>query len=870
MTTPLLTTKLHIPQPCPNLIPRRRLTERLDEALRLGHRLLLVCAPAGFGKTTLLSEWLHDSERPAAWLSLDEADNDPFQFWVYFFAALQSLRKDVGQAALSLFRASWPQLPPIELVLTALINEFDEDLPPTVLILDDYHWIEVPSIHNAFAFLLEHLPPNLHLVVATRADPAVPLARLRAHNQLIELRSPDLCFTLDEATTFLNQALGLDLSPKDVEALQTRTEGWIAGLQLAALALQGTLSRQKQDGVVDLIRVFGGSHRHVIDYLVEEVLQQQPNEVRDFLYQTAILDRLTAPLCDAVTGRDDSRAILTQLERDNLFLVPLDEKRKWYRYHRLFADSLRTLYDARLLVAPHRRAARWYQANGFTTEAVKHALATGDAHEAGQMVEMAAEETFKRGDLVSLLAWLDALPDELVRARHELALYKGWALFLAGQIAGAESYLVSAESSLPSATSVNRGRLAGLRTRLALARGDTANAIALVKETLDLIDDDDLALHSAILTDLGEAQRRAGDDAAAIHSLRQAYVLRQRMGDHPATMGALASLVSLLHDQGQRREAIALCHQALDQCVDAQGEPTPVAGIVHISLGRLYYEGNDLVLAGQHLRRGLDWLERHLPLLDHLLLGHLHLACVQHASGEHEAALQTIQKARWLAIECSTFTVLEADLRLKQGDLSAAARWAQETDLSLADPPQCLGKKHLTYVRLLLAQNRPTEAQTLLARLEPIARERKRHRHLITIYILQALTQQHLGHAEAALAHLEQAVRLAAPGGYLRAFLDEDRSILSLLPQVHQEAPRFVNRLLAASPPPAHPLVEPLSSREFEVLRLVAAGLRNREIAEQLVISVATVKRHITNIHGKLGVEHRTQAVARARELNLL
>ena len=875
MSSPLLTTKLYIPPVRPELVSRPRLIERLNAGLH--RKLTLISAPAGFGKTTLLSEWIHHSRDKsrtcplAAWVSLDEADNDPARFWAYLIAALQTMQAGVAETALAMLQS--PQPSPIESVLTTLINEVNEELAASVLVLDDYHVIEAHPIHDALAFLLDHMPQNMHLVIATRADPALPLARLRAHGQLTELRGPDLRFTPDEAVAFLNQVMGLGLSERDVAVLETRTEGWIAGLQLAALSIQG------RDDVAGFIEAFSGSHRYVIDYLAEEVLQRQSDGVRDFLCQTAILDRLTAPLCNAVTGRDDSQTILAQLERANLFLIPLDDKREWYRYHRLFADFLRTQYDVRSLVSFHRKATHWYEANGFVAEAVKHALAAGDVHEARGMIELAAEDAFKNGEVTTLLGWLNALPDELVRARHELAIYKGWALFLMGQVEAVESYLESAEKSLPSdVTPVSRSRLIGLRACLTLARDAPPNAIELLMEALDLIGDTDPVSRSAILLALGKEQRMLGDTAAAAQSYREAYGLRQKIGAHLATVIALGDLTILLWSQGQRREAAALCRQALDQCVDARGKPIPVASIAHIVLGVLCYDANELARACQHLLKGLE-LSKQLSLF--APKGRMFLARLQHALGEHEAALETIQEARRMTsknVYQAELAAVETDFRLKQGDIAAAVRWAKEANLSPTDPPHpvCV-EECFTYTRLLLAQNRPTDARTLLASSERSAREEGHYRNLITIHVLQALTQQALGHREEALTHLEQALRLAAPDGYLRAFLEEDQSIIKLLPEVRQTAPDFVDQLLASAELsqqavaiPPQPLIEPLTPRELEVLRLIAAGLRNQEIADQLFISVATVKRHISNIYGKLGVSHRTQAVAHARELGLV
>jgi LuxR family maltose regulon positive regulatory protein len=674
--------------------------------------------------------------------------------------------------------------------------------------------------------------------------------------------------------------MGLGLSDEDVAALEARTEGWIAGLQLAAISVQG------RDDVAGFVEAFSGSHRYVIDYLAEEVLQRQTDDIRGFLCQTGILDRLTAPLCDAVTGRDDSQAVLARLEQANLFLVPLDDRREWYRYHPLFADFLRTRIEPHRLATLHRRAAQWHEAHGFLARAVKHALATGDVDEAGRVIRLAAEGARRNGHVKTLLGWLDALPDAFVRAHPELARHKALVLSLAGHVEAAKSYLDVAEDGLPAdAPPASRAGLIHLRASLALSRGDFDTAIRRASEALDLVGGADPRHRSAILSILGRAQWQLGDIAAATETCREVLRLGHP-GGYLSTVSALGDLALLLHLQGQRREATALCRGALGRCTDARGKLLPIAGIPHIVLGMMCYEANELPQARQHLLTGIERC-RQFPVTSLAIIGQITLARLRQAMGEEEAAREAMQEARRMASQMPPVPLIEAilgageaELRLRGGDVAAAARWAEARDLSPADRPH-VGEDpgYLTYARLLLAQNRPRDAQTLLAALARSAQEGSRIRDLITIHILQALTQRALDCEEEALTHIERALRLAAPEGYYRAFLDEGPAVARLLPRVRHVAADFVGQLLGsfgqearrkAGPRPTQPLVEPLTGRELEVLRLIATGRSNQEIAAQLVVAHSTVKKHINHIYGKLGVKSRTQAILLAQDLGLL
>jgi LuxR family maltose regulon positive regulatory protein len=851
----------------------------------LAWKLTLVSAPAGYGKTTLVADWLHGrdgvtSPRQLAWLSLDEHDNDPARFLAYLLAALQQVNPDIGQAAQVMLQASQP--PPPEAPLTSLLNDVASTPDAFVLVLDDYHLIQTLPIHQVLAFWLQHQPPQMHLVIATREDPPLPLSRLRARGQITDIRQTDLLFTFDETSDFLRRVMALELEPGDVAALQRRTEGWIAGLQMAALTLQ---SREDAHRVVES---FAGSHRYVLDYLVEEVFQQQPPDVQDFLVQTSLLDRLTAPLCDAVTGRDDSRDVLLGLDRGNLFLVRLDQSRQWYRYHRLFRDLLRTQGESVDRTPLHLRAAHWYAQQDFLDEAMHHALAAEDWDEAERLMWSAAGQAINHGQFATVGRWLDAMPEERLRKRSRLAALKGWVLLPGGQFDAAETWAALAEDLLPAdALPASRALVACLQLTIAHARYEIPRVIELADQALELLEEGDpYSLRGTALANLASAQMSMGDIPAATQTYRQMARLGLETGHLISLISAWSSLAWLLHLQLEPHEAQALCHQALERAEGPRGEPLLLAGRPLVVLGLIAYEHNELALACEHLVPGVE-LSQQLGPSSGIMQAAFTLAWIQALSGDREAGLATASGTCQAASQLNLPLVdafvaaCEADFFLRLGNVEAAARWAETAGLSPADTPRFEREgEYYTFARLLLAQDRPAEALTLLDSLEQFARGRGLLRSLLTIHILRAQAERALGRKAEALASLEKALHLAAPAGYLRTFLDDGPAIRDLLPRVRHAAPAFVDRVLDAfsgaqrTPPLAVPppsvLVEPLSERESEVLELLAQGLSNREIAERLFITVGTVKTHVHNIYGKLGVRGRTQAAARARELGLL
>jgi len=881
VTLPLLATKLCLPPARPNLVPRPRLIRKLGEGLALGHRLALVSAPAGFGKTTLVTEWVHSGTRPVAWLSVDEGDNDPVRFLAYLIAALQQIHAPIGQTVQRALRS--PQAPALPALMSALINDVTTVALPLSLVLDDYHQIGSTPVHQLLQFLLEHQPPSLQLVISTREDPPLPLARLRARNQVTEVRERDLRFTAAEVAAFLNQTMGLDLSSEAVSMLEARTEGWIAGLQMAALALQ-----EERSDAEAFIAAFAGDDRFVVDYLVAEVLQRQPASLREFLRQTSILDRLTASLCDALMGQNDSQAILEQLEGTNVFLTPLDNRREWYRYHQLFAEFLRTELSEEELQPLHCRAARWYEEHGLTSQAIRHALAygalSGDTSDAERLILCSADDTLHGGGLLTLRGWLDALPEERLHAEPRLATYKGWVLALLGDMSLAGEYARVAEPpSGPAEAVAPPDKLLLLRSWIALlAEQDYERASELARGALQQLGED--RLHWQVIAHwvMAESLERTRHITEAIEAFEKARRVGLALGNHIFVATVEMSLALSLNNHGKRREAVAMCEETIARYTDASGHPTPLAGLIYSRLGMLYYESNELDKA-----RACH--ERSQALIDQINVGgELNFAYgfsvpTLYAQGETEAALQILQRARRVAgttgyADASWFMAMEANLRLREGDVSFALRWADEAGLSPQSRPEYLRiEEHLIYARLLLVQHRTSDARRWLDRLAHFTEQRGLRRWSITVHILHALLANRMGDAATARGDLAAAVSTAAPQEYLRAFLDEDTEVLALLPQVRSLAPAFVDRILGAArggelPPRVadQPLVEPLTERELEVLHLIAAGLKNREIADRLFIALGTVKRHINNIYGKLDVHSRTQAIARARELDLL
>jgi LuxR family maltose regulon positive regulatory protein len=646
METPLLQTKLYIPPTRPELVPRPRLIERLN--VGLNRKLTLVSAPAGYGKTTLLSEWVAQIRDQIAWLSLDKEDNDPVCFWAYVIAALQTVHTDpstssgqaLSQNALQVLKA--PQPPPVQSILTPLLNDIAALPDRVVLVLDDYHVISTQAIHDGIAFLLAHQPPQLHLVLSTRADPPLPIARLRGRGQLTELRADDLRFTADEAAAFLNTVMDLDLPPEDVKALAARTEGWIVGLQLAALSMQG------RDDTHEFITAFTGSHHYVLEYLTEEVLRRQPEPVQQFLLQTSILDRLCGPLCNAVTREGDGETTLASLQRANLFIIPLDEKHHWYRYHHLFSDLLGSHLKHEMplerILELHRRASAWYEQNGAIDEAVKHALQAQDFERAAFLIEQAAGTILSRGSVTTLLRWSEALPEELVLARPGLRMYQGWAAFLSGQTALAGQILLDTKEALQAMSpspdrEVFYGRLTALLATLATLHQDMPKAIEEGQEALAHLPEEDLIWRARATRALGAAYKLSGDTNKLIQMCNEAKSLALAAGSIFLAVDIISQLASAQFHQGRLRQAARSYRQILD--LVEHPSRFPPAGLGYIGLADVSLEWNDLDAAGDYVNRGIDLCQQG-GIGHNLLLAYGTKALVRQAQEDTEGALEAI------------------------------------------------------------------------------------------------------------------------------------------------------------------------------------------------------------------------------------
>lgn len=882
---PLLRTKFFIPQAPATLVRRLRLTSRLPAR----HALTLVSAPAGWGKTTLLSEWVAAQRLSVAWLSLDEGDNDATRFLSYLIGTLREQFPGLGASALATLQAP-PLLEP-EAVLTPLINDIAALRAPCVLVIDDYHLIEAPPVHAALSFLVEHLPPHLRLVVLTRIDPPLPLGRWRARGLLSELRLGDLRFTRSETAAFLTEAMGLRLEAADIAALDARTEGWIAGLHLAALGAQG---RQDLRGFLSAL---SGSHRYIEDYLAEEVLLRQPETIQRFLLRTSILDQLSGPLCDAVTGDSGGGALLAGLEQANLFIMPLDEQRRWFRYHQLFAGLLRERLaqtDPALLPELHRRASDWYQAQGLGDAALRHALAAGEIERGVALIEGNARQMLMRGEPTTVLAWIARVPEAQVLERPRLSALKAWALLLQLQMPGIEAYLRAAAAGLederraadiPEAERVRlRGELAAIRSIMPRFQGDIASIVPLSAQALTMVPEDDLVVRAIIIGNLAVAHRLLGNLREAAAAAEQAIDANQASGNSFAAMLATSDLAMLQLDQGQLRAAAATYRRGLLLAGERGWHQLSALGLIHVGLGNICYEWDDLDQAGQHIQQGLE-IGTLGGFVDCAREGYIALAHLRQAGGDHEGAAAAIIAAQEVARSHNVERLsawVEAhrvQLLIQQGALAEPARWAATRGFGAEiDRARFIDLEYLMLGRLRLAQGRPAEALALLERLlaaiEPLGLQGV----LIHLHALRALAAASAQQPGLAAASLAAALERAAPEGYRRLFLDLGQPMAELLrlAVARKIMPAYAADLLHAFGPAANPpsaaerLIEPLSDRELEVLGLIAAGCSNQDIADKLIITVGTVKRHVTNIFGKLDTHSRTQALVRARELKLL
>lgn len=909
MPTPILGTKLFAPRPRPDDVRRPHLTDRLREGFH--RKLTLVSAPAGFGKTTVVGDAIAGCGRPAAWLSLDSADSDLRRFLAHLVAALKTVAPSVGDGIVAALEARHlPGTPPL---LTSLLNDITA-MDPHVLVLDDYHAVDSPDVDTALAFVVDHLPPQSHLVIASREDPPLALARLRVRGQLTELRAADLRFRPEEAAHFLNETMGLSLSPDLVSALEVRTEGWIAGLQMAALSMQG------RDDPSAFIETFTGSHRFVLDYLVDEVLQQQNEHVRSFLLRTSILDRLCGPLCDAVTAdpAGSGQETLEFLERANLLLVPLDGSRQWYRYHHLFADVLRSMLQReRPAEAPnlHRRASLWYERNDLTAKAVGHAFAAEDYTRAADLVEAswgAMDRTYQSG---TWLGWAKSLPYDLVRERPWLGAGYAWALLDAGAMEAAEPHLVDVEHWLAAQApegaagkDTDRGEevrllaitVANGRAYHANAVGDASAAAMHARRALELLPESEHFERALAALLLGCAQWSIGGLEDARSTLAEAAATMWLSNNVPFAISFTSYLADIVVAQGRLGEATRICQDAIERArLQADGVLDETA-VLHLCLCEIHHERREDGAAQEHMAvsaaRGElvtfpSWYRRwpHARARLAVAARDLDQALEALADGERLFYRHSVPDVRPLS-------AMKARVWIEQGRLPEAGAWASERRLSIDDDLTYLREyEHITLARLLVAKTRrdrvPDAARgalALLARLLQAAEAGGRSGSVIEILVLQTIAHAALGDSGAARATLEQALTLAEPEGWVRPFTDEGEAMVRLVSAVDPRGPTaaHADRVLEAArvQPQTRPtrgaphtagrapsnLAEPLSERELEVLQLIALGLSNREIGDRLFRALDTIKGYTRTLYGKLRVRSRTEAVARARELGVL
>jgi LuxR family maltose regulon positive regulatory protein len=890
----LLTTKLYIAPLRSDLVPRPHLYDRLDEGSN--RKLTLVSAPAGFGKSTLVSGWLAERGLQCAWLSLDQGDNDPVRFWTYLIAAIQTIHQEIGEEARQIVRA--PQLHSNEPVAISLINDISGLAHDLIVVLDDYHVIEAGRVHAGLSYLLEHQPPNLHLILITRVDPSISLARQRAHGRLVEIRAEELQFSSDEAAILFNEVVRLNLKPEQVEALNQRTEGWIVGLNLAALSLKG------QPVTDTIIERFTGSHKFILDYLTEEVVERLPETQRQFLLRTSILDRFCAALCAEVSGNPDSQQLLDEFRSGSLFLIPLDASDTWFRYHHLFAEVLYALLERDHPGEEeglHQKAAVWFEREGYPGESVDHALCSGDMDLTRQLILKHWMPFLHRGEIATVLRWLDALPDELQADDPSIPLARCWALFLSGQIPAIAPYLERADKAYKRV--LNEGtfndvpqnliasQLLMIRSVLARGQGEHAMSVTHAEEATRLVPVEMLEGIGTTWNILASARAGAGDFAGAIAAYERGIERAHAEGNLVVVYGGIFGQAMYLMTQGQLNQAKELCSQAIDRAVREGHGDFPAMGWLQIAMARIELERNHLDEAEAYLDSGLR-VARPGGFGEAERTGRYLRAHLAAERGDLDGAVEIFQDTERIVnamhdpYQTGELNREWARLSLKAGDLDAAREKLdilEEMNETTRHAHLLLGRMWL-FPRLLCAEERFEEALKALDESIRRARSMNSNGELIRLLALQALALGRSGDRMPARSALQEALTLGAREGYIWRWLDAGPGIEPLLRDLRddgdtpQENYSYLDALLeayrsgfgeAARPQPGE-LLDPLTRRELEIVRLICQGYSNPEIASELVVSINTVKKHTSNIYGKLGVRSRTQAMARAHELNLL
>ncbi|MGD8406406.1 MAG: LuxR C-terminal-related transcriptional regulator [Anaerolineales bacterium] len=869
----LLETKFHTPLWRPDGVIRPRLLDQLQTGLKEQRKLTLVAAPAGYGKTTLITSWLHSFSESTRniWLSLEKSDNEPARFLSYWATAWNRISDFVLEDILELLDA--PQLPPFENILDEVINALARLEEPIILVLDDYHIITNPLIHEMLEYFLERQPHQAHLVITTRSDPPLPLARLRARGQMVEIRAYDLRFTEDEAGHFFNQSMQLMLEEEDIQSLEMRTEGWAVGLQLAALALKNLPDPQ------NFVETFRGSHRYVLDYLAEEVLRQQDDEIRSFLIQTSILDRFNAEMCEALTGHPDSQNTLSKLEQANLFIIPLDDERVWYRYHHLFADYLRTELTRTEAEELYKKAAGWNEENNFTAEAVQYAIASTDAEFLADVIDrtLRKDAVWSGGNLALYSSWLEALPAQAFQDRPELSLNASRILYLLGRFELAENKISQAEQTLTSlpASPEKEQMLAQAslyQGAIASVHGDSQEAFEKITFAQERLPEDEHLLQARGFFSLGLAYELSGQTELAVQNYVKSSQEAQFAGVLFLVIHALCAAAQVQINRGKLHLAEQDCKQAIQI---AEGKRLPPLGLAESILGSIALERNDLTAAERFLENGIA-LSRRGGLMDDVILGSSFLARLRLYQGDETGAVDAIQEVNKIiqsyGVERMSMlaSAYIARLQLYTGQVQAAAQWAAEYQTVRSG--QLNEFEELTLVRVLLNTGKRVSIPSILEPLIGREQDQGRFRTGMEAMILMALFHRAENDIPSAVDWLSQALGLAAPEGFIRIFLDEGEALLDLLPKARQTAPELVDAILSSlqaesGKSPLDQLPDPLSEQELRVLGLIVAGKTNREIADELVISVGTAKWHVHNILQKLGVSNRSQAIARANEL---
>jgi LuxR family maltose regulon positive regulatory protein len=889
MPLPIVGTKITVPPLREDRVLRSQLVEQLNAGLN--RKVTLICSPAGFGKTTLLCELATSSDRPVVWVTLDEEDNDSTRFMAYLMAAMSTVKQGFGESLYPALQTPKPER--MNTLLAALINEISAELPPFILVLDDYHLITNPAIHEQLIYIIDHQSQQMHIMMSTRADPPLPISRLRARAQLSEIREKDLRFTDQEVEEFLNQVMNLNLADDELAAMGRRTEGWAAGLQLAAISLQD----QSDKG--NFVKTFAGSNRYILDYLGQEVLDNQDQEIREFLLKTSIPDQLNAKLGEFLTGAQDSQEILERLERDHLFIQPLDQERGWYRYHQLFRDFLlKSLQQSQPehIVILHKKASLWFEAEGLIDEAIEHALSAEDHQRSSKLIEKTAEARLMRSEASSIIRWINKLPAGELESRPSLCLTLAWALMLrGGPVDEIESTLNLVESA--DTDDQMRGSAAAIQAFLAAIKGDAKASLELSEHALELISAENLFLRSLVTDNLGMVYLMRGDFDASVKIFNQAAQISRQAGNVMIAVGALCNMAGIWMLQGQLKRAWSANMEALAIATDKRGRRLPVAGKALLGLGEIAREWNQLESAERYLREGLELFRLYGELGS--VLSYVSLARIKEIHGDLDGAQDVVDLARKLAIQFDASSLddelvdaYQAQLWLQMGKHQQALRWvaeqkledvlARKIDESRFDPIWEIYSQ--TLARVYISQGRCDEALHVIEPLLNVAKANQRIKSVLKILALQVVILKSMGKDQLALQILEQALYLAEEEGFVRTFLDEGEPMVQMLYQAAVQGilPEYTGQLLAenATLQPSSisqkgestgrmELVEPLSEREVEVLELIAEGLSNQEIANRLHISLSTVKGHNSNIYGKLAVNKRTQAVARAKELGI-